>query len=83
MNRAKRDPLDGWPAFAARVRGRLEAGRAAYADESFSKEPDELLGELQQEAMDLAGWGFVLFTRIERMREAIENIDHTNRGNET
>jgi hypothetical protein len=26
------------------------------------------LGELQQEALDLAGWGFVLWTRLERIQ---------------
>ncbi len=44
------DPLDSWPAFAERVRGRLEAGRSAYKDESFQRPPGELLEELQAEA---------------------------------
>jgi len=64
------DPLDRWPDFAARVRERLEAGRTAYGDQSFAREPAELLGELQQEALDLAGWGFVLFQRLEAARIA-------------
>lgn len=67
---AEADPLSGWPEFARRVRDRLDAGRVAYGDRSFSAEPDALLRELQQEALDLAGWGFVLFQRIERMRKA-------------
>lgn len=66
------DPLASWPAFAAEVRARLEQGRADYGDRSFSADPDELLRELQQEALDLAGWGYVLFRRIEAMREALE-----------
>ena len=65
------DPLDRWPAFASEVRARLEAGRAAYGDKSFHREPDALLAELQQEALDLAGWGFILFQRLERAREAL------------
>lgn len=65
------DPLDRWPAFAEQVRRRLEAGRAAYGDRSFSRSPDALFGELQQEALDLAGWGFVLFERIAAAREAL------------
>jgi hypothetical protein len=66
------DPLTAWPAFAAEVRARLEQGRAAYGDRSFSADPDELLRELQQEALDLAGWGFVLYRRIEGMRRELE-----------
>jgi len=69
------DPLDQWPAFARQVRARLRAGRATYGDRSFSREPDALLVELQQEALDLAGWGFVLFARIERAREALATVE--------
>ena len=65
------DPLNAWPAFAESVRKRLEAGRATYGDKSFSRPPAELLGELQQEALDLAGWGFVLWARIEAMRSLL------------
>src|SRR5689334_8529527 len=68
----ERDPLLDWPAFAQRVRARLEAGRAAYGDASFRAAPDTLLGELSQEALDLAGWGFVLWKRIESMRPAAQ-----------
>lgn len=62
----KPDPLDAWPAFAETVRKRLEAGRATYGDKSFERPPAELVAELQQEALDLAGWGFVLWCRLER-----------------
>lgn len=65
------DPLDRWPAFASEVRARLEAGRAEYGDKSFHRDPDELLRELQQEALDLAGWGFILFARLEAARGAL------------
>src|SRR5262245_19946883 len=71
------DPLSHWPTFAERVRERSEAGRQAYGDRSFSKDPDELLAELQQEALDLAGWGYVLFARIERAREALRAASDT------
>ena len=64
------DALARWPAFAESVRVRLEAGRAAYGDRSFSRPPAELVAELQQEALDLAGWGFVLWCRLEAMRAA-------------
>lgn len=65
-------PLDRFPAFVAELRGRLEAGARAYGDRSFDRAPAELLGELEQEALDLAGWGFVLFERIRRARAAAE-----------
>jgi hypothetical protein len=64
------DPLAAWPAFAAEVRSRLEAGRAAYGDRSFAAEPAALVAELEQEALDLAGWGFVLWCRLRALGEA-------------
>ena len=69
------DPLGDWPRFAAAVRLRLDAGRSAYGDRSFSAAPSELLVELQQEALDLAGWGFVLWKRLERLRLAAASLD--------
>jgi hypothetical protein len=64
------DPLDTFPEFVEAVRTRLEAGRAAYGDRSFDRPTAELIGELQQEALDLAGWGFVLFERLRRLEKA-------------
>jgi hypothetical protein len=65
------DTLDRWPAFMRAVRKRLEAGRREYGAESFARDPAELLGELEEEALDLAGWGFVLWHRIESMQERL------------
>jgi hypothetical protein len=65
------DPLSQWPAFADAVRTRLDAGRLAYRDQSFAREPAELIAELQQECLDLAGWGFILHQRLEAMRRAL------------
>jgi hypothetical protein len=65
------EPLDVWPTFAELVRRRLEKGRATYGDRSFDSDPTELIGELQQECLDLAGWGFVLFCRLEAMVRAL------------
>jgi hypothetical protein len=68
------DPLDTWPTFAGAVRSRLEAGRAAYGDRSFAAEPAALVAELEQEALDLAGWGFVLWCRLRQIGEAAERL---------
>jgi hypothetical protein len=68
------DPLDAFPTFAELVRRRLESGRRAYGDRSFAADPRELIGELQQEALDLAGWGYVLFCRLEAMQRALHGM---------
>ena len=70
------EPLLRWGDFAEAVRERLEKGRIEYQDRSFTSEPAELLAELQQEALDLAGWGFVLWHRLEAMSRALDTADH-------
>ena len=74
------DSLEAFSAFAREVRARLDAGRVAYGDASFSRDPAELVGELQQEALDLAGWGFVLWCRLERVRAALAKAQQLPRG---
>ena len=59
--------LSEWPSFVATVEKRLSAGRASYGDSSFTRPNAEILGELMQEAEDLAGWGFVLWYRCREL----------------
>lgn len=54
--------------FCDAVQARLEKGAIVYGNESFQAPPVLLLEELQQEALDLAGWGFVLWSRIEALK---------------
>jgi len=61
------DKLAGFELFASAVRKRLDAGRETYADRSFDRDPAELLGELAEEALDLAGWGYVLWARVHQL----------------
>ena len=68
-------PQDRWPDFTEAVRARLEKGRAEYGDRSFTRSPGDLMVELQQEVLDLAGWGFVLWHRLEAMRSALNGAD--------
>lgn len=58
------DALLRFPDFIQAVRARLETGRNVYGDKSFLQPPQETLEELANEALDLAGWGFVLWARI-------------------
>jgi hypothetical protein len=60
------------PEYFEAVRARIMKGAMTYGDRSFSKAPADLIDELKQDALDLAGWGFVLFCRLEAMQEALE-----------
>lgn len=58
--------------FFAVLRERLKLGQQTYGDKSFARDPGELLAELEQEALDLAGWGYVLWRRVRAARDAAE-----------
>ena len=65
------DPLAAYPDFSAEVLRRLLVGRSEYGDKSFSADPVKLVRELRAEAMDLAGWGYVLWHRLDAMERAM------------
>lgn len=56
--------LQLWPAFVAAVSGRLEAGAREYGDHSFRRPAGELVREIEQELLDVAGWSFILWARL-------------------
>jgi len=55
--------------FLTELQSRLIAGAQLYGDRSFDRPEGELIGELGQEALDLAGWGFILWERLQRLAE--------------
>lgn len=58
-------------AFFRAVDARLNKGEVAYGEKSFSRSPLEILGELEEEALDFGGWGFVLWKRLQRVKDAL------------
>ena len=72
---ARPDPLAEWPAFAAMVRARLEAGRESYGDRSFSRDPAALIVEIEEELADVIGWAYPLWRRLENMRKALKRAE--------
>ena len=67
-----RDPLCLWIDFGAAMRQRLEQGRKTYGDRSFQRPPAELLAEIQEELLDIAGWGFIAWTRLEELKNSLQ-----------
>lgn len=60
-----------WDKFRDQMQAKLELGEKCYGDASFSKTPEVLILELQQECLDLAGWGFILHSRLQAARDAL------------
>lgn len=68
------DALKHFNGFVEEVRKRLEAGKETYGDSSFTRPVEDIAREIQCECLDLAGWGFILYCRVEAMRQAISEI---------
>ena len=74
--------IEKFPQFAAAVRARLEAGRLAYKDSSFERPLVQLIEELRQEALDLCGWSFIVWARMERLERLVMEVTSPHRPTE-
>jgi len=62
-----------FPKYASDLVGRLFNGAEAYGDNSFTKSTQSLLHEVQQELLDVSGWAFIAWCRINRALGELEN----------
>ena len=62
--------------FMGGVRVRLRQGEQEYQDRSFSADPADLLSEIEQELLDVCGWSFLLWTRLQKVRAAMPGHDN-------
>lgn len=56
-----------WITFHARVRDRMANGARQYKEASFERPLWELLNEAMQEPEDVAGWSFIMSSRLLNM----------------
>lgn len=47
---------------------RLRAGAEEYGDTSFEKQNSRLIEEIQQEVLDIAGWSYILWKKLENIK---------------
>lgn len=60
-----------FPLYSAHLHDRLRIGAEVYGDSSFGKGPNVLLNEIQEELLDVSGWAFILFCRIQQLQEKL------------
>jgi hypothetical protein len=61
--------------FVSDLRDRLEAGARTYGGISFQRPIAELVGEVMAEAVDICGWSFLAWVRLDRLRRAVEQLE--------
>lgn len=57
-------------AFFSKLVARLDLGAEEYGSKSFDRPEAELRAEIEEEVLDIAGWAYVLWVRLRRLREA-------------
>jgi hypothetical protein len=69
------DPLARFPEFTQAVQRRLDAGRGSYGDRTFTRDPVAIIDEALDEAKDLAGYAYILWHRLERLKTALDRAE--------
>ena len=64
--------MEDFEDFVGLVQARLSAGAKEYGDRSFSRHPMDLMNEIQEELLDICGWSYVLFTRLKKVQNALQ-----------
>ena len=61
--------------FIKEAEARMKDGAKEYGNQSFTRDPQLLLGEIEEELMDVANWSFILYCRLQKMRQALAGVD--------
>lgn len=61
--------------FLQRLEIKVERGAQEYGDASFNLPADRISEELEQELLDIAGWGFILWVRMQRLKDRLRGIE--------
>jgi hypothetical protein len=64
-------PEDGFQEYINECWVRLQDGAKEYANHSFNLDPKLLIGEIEEELMDVCNWSFILFMRLQAMKDAM------------
>lgn len=64
-----------WREFLAKVERRLDEGYRSYGDASLRAAPAVLAGEVEQELLDVMGWGFLLWLRLKGLQAKLPDPD--------
>ncbi len=64
-----------WPVYAEAVLEKLAKGAVEYGDRSLDADSGKLLNEIEAELLDVNGWSFLLWTRIQRLKKKLAEIE--------
>lgn len=63
--------------FIKALEPRLAQGADTYGDSSFKKGITQLIDEIEQELLDVCGWGWILWVKLHTLRDLAKTVDAT------
>jgi hypothetical protein len=60
--------------MVARVMERIDHAEQEYGNKSLFSPTGDLLKELEEETLDIMGWGFYVWKRVRALREKFERV---------
>ena len=62
---------DDYTVYFNKLQQRLEVGAKEYGNDSFKKSQVKLMEEIQEEILDIAGWSYVLWQKLENLKKKV------------
>jgi len=57
--------------FVKALNTKMEKGYQEYSDDSFNLPAENVIQEMIEETEDIAGWGLILWVRLQKMKEKL------------
>ena len=57
-----------WLQFELVMSRRLSQGHTEYGDQSFDRSVTDLMGEIEEELLDVVGWGYIMWCRLQELK---------------
>jgi hypothetical protein len=74
LTHASPEAREDFDEFTSDLWSRLDAGHLAYGDASFLVPKERVCIELMQELSDVCGWSFILWRRLKKLREKVQQL---------
>lgn len=61
--------------YFAALKEKLRKGAEEHGERSFELSGSRLIEELQAECLDLAGWGWILWDKLQRLKRKVQQAE--------
>lgn len=64
--------------FISKLDAKMTEGHKEYGDGVFQDDPIALIEQLELELIDICGWGLILWTRLQHIKQGVEDLKKNN-----